>query len=85
MSHEEVFVSVAVKVTGVDPHTSLGRAFGVDRGAGQGRLVFERAVTLVNPQLIGIGVVGHVYIAPAIRVEIGRHYAEGPAESGGNL
>ena len=54
----------------------FGLARGVDRGAGQQRRVLERAVVLVDPQLVGLAVVGDVDVDPAVAVEVGGRDAE---------
>ena len=50
------------------------------RGAGEQRRVPERAVLLIDPELIGLAVVADVDVEPAIAVEVGRRHAQGRAE-----
>ncbi len=83
VGHEEVEVAVAVVVARVDAHRRLGEAVGIQRAAGEQGLVAEGAVALVEPQLVGRAVVGHVEVDPAVAVEVGGHRAQGLAVDGG--
>jgi hypothetical protein len=80
MGEKDVLAAVAVEVGDVDPHSRLGDAVGVDCDAADIRFILERAVFLIDPQLIGIAVVGDVQIRPSIAVEIRGHDAESGAK-----
>ena len=58
------------------PMLASAVAGAVHRRAGQQRRVLERAVVLVDPQLIRLAVVGDVDVDPAVAVEVGGRDAE---------
>ena len=73
---EQVFVAVVVEIAGVDAHAGLGSPVRAQRRAGQQARVLERAIVLVDPELVRLAVVRHVEIDPAVAVEVGRRDAE---------
>ena len=79
---EEVLVAVAVDVAGVDPHAALRLPGPVHGHARKQRLVREPArPALVDPQMVGIAVVGHVEIGPLVPVHVrGQHPQAAPGE-----
>ena len=76
---EEVLVAVGVEVAGGDAHAAFGIAGGVHRRARQQPLVRERAVALVDPELVRRGVVGDVEVEPAVAVVVAGRDAEARA------
>src|SRR5437867_655536 len=53
MREENIFGAIAVEVRDVDAHARFGDTIGINGGAADLRLVFERPVLLVDPELIG--------------------------------
>ncbi len=51
-------------------------------GPRQERRILERAVALVDPQLVRLAVVGDVDVDPPVAVEIGRRHTQRGAELG---
>ena len=82
--HEQIFGPVAVEVSGGDAHAAFGVAGGVDRGARQQPFVDERAVVMVDPELVRRGVVRDVDVGPAVPVVIAGRDAEPGAERPGD-
>src|SRR5262249_11960390 len=66
----EVEKTVAVHVTKGDAHVRLGPSHRVDGHAAPDGLLLERAILLIDPQVIGGAVVGDEEIGPAIAVEV---------------
>ncbi len=69
LGDEEVVVAVVVEIAGVHAHAGFGLAFLRQRHARRQRRVPERAVVLVDPELIGLAVVGDVEVDPSVAVE----------------
>ena len=65
-------------------HAGLGLAVQVVRGAQLDRGVAKRAVSPVDPELVGVGIVGHVDVHPAVVVEVLAHHPEPGAGDGGD-
>ena len=80
MGHEQVVVAVRVEVAGVDAHAPFRAPVAIDRRPRQPRRVLEPAVPPVHPQLVGLAVVGHVEVRPAVAVDVGGHDPEGGSE-----
>jgi hypothetical protein len=74
--HHQVVAAVTVVVAGVDPHAGLRVAVRRQRAPGEQRHLLERAVMLVDPQLVAGPVVGDVEVGPAIAVEVVGHDAQ---------
>ena len=77
VGHEEVVVAVGVEVAQIDPHARLAAPRAVHGHAVQQGAVGEGPVLLVDPQLVGLAVVGHVDVEPTVAAEIGGQDAEG--------
>ena len=67
---EQVGQAVAVHVAEGDPHVRLRLAQGVVGDAAADRFFREGAVLLVDPEVVGVGVVGDEDIGPAVAGEI---------------
>src|SRR5688572_25516410 len=80
MSHEDVFGSVAVKITGIHAHTGLSLSVPIDRNSRKPSFVLECAVLLIDPELIRVSIVGDICIYPPVTVEVSRNHAEPPPE-----
>src|SRR5262245_57943852 len=76
MSHKDVFGTIAVEISGIDAHTSLGLSVTIHSGASQKRIVDKRAVLLVDPELVGIPIVCNIDVYPTIVIEIRRNYSQ---------
>ena len=76
MGDEEIEIAVVVDVAGDHAHPRLGQPVQVVGRTQHHRVVDERAVALVDPEVVGIGVVGDVDVEPAVVVEVGGHDAE---------
>src|SRR5205823_1901318 len=74
--HEDVEQAVAVHVTERGPHVGLGLAHAVVGEAARHGLLLERAVALVDPQVIRFAVVGNKDVRPTVAVEVGAENAE---------
>ena len=70
MGDEEIVVAVAVEVAGVDAHAASACAVGVDRAAREQRFVGEGAVAAVEPEEVGLHVVGDEEVGVAVAVEV---------------
>ena len=70
MADEDVFVTVIVDVTGVDAHVRLRRPALAHGAAGRERRLAKDAVPLVQPQEVGLTVVRHEQVYPAVPVEV---------------
>ena len=68
---EQILVAVVVEVARVNAHARFGLSGAAHGGAGEERRVLERAVVLVDPELVGLAVVGDVEIDPPVVVEVG--------------
>src|SRR5205814_3575734 len=76
---DEIVVAVVVEITGVHAHARLRFAFGAQGGARQQGGVLERAVSLVDPELVRQTVVRDVDVDPAVAVEVcGGYSKRGP-------
>ena len=77
----------AVVVGGVGPHPRAGHPRVAERHPGQHPDVFERAVAAVLEELVGLRVVGHEEVRPAVVVEVEHDDAQrlrrGRAHAGG--
>src|SRR5438093_13764000 len=72
--HEYILVSIVVEIARVHTHARFGLAELAQRGAGDEPHVLEGAVTLIDPELIFLTVVGQVQVDPPVTVEVrGRH------------
>ena len=81
MGQQDIHPSVAVNVPDADAHAGFRCPVAVDRdSAGQG-LFGKRPVTLIDPKMVALPVVGHVDVHPAV---IGQVQADG-AETLGSL
>src|SRR6266513_4639837 len=80
MSHKYVLGSVAVKITGIHSHAGLRLSVPINRSSRQQSPVLECAVLLIDPELIGVPIVGDVCIYPPIAVKVSRNHAEPPPE-----
>ena len=81
---EEIVVAVAVEVSRRDPHAAFRVPGRVQRGAGERPIVHERAVVVIDPELVGGRVVGDVEIEPAVAVQIIGDNAEPGAVGAGD-
>ncbi len=75
MGEKQVERAVAVQVVGDHAHARLGLTVKVVRRPQDQRVVAEveraRVIsTFVDPQLVGVGVVGHVDVLPAVAVDV---------------
>ena len=84
MGHEQIDVAVAVEVRRVDAHAGLRRAVPVDGHAGEQGIVHETPVALVEPELVGQAVVGHVDVDAPVAVEVGGRHAQRAAPGAGD-
>ena len=86
--HEQVAEPLTIDVPIRHSHIALGPKAGVTGHAAYDGLLLERAVFLVDPQVVGLGVIGHENVGPAIAVEIGTEDAEAgswrPCQPGGD-
>src|ERR1043165_8744060 len=80
MSDKDILGTVAIKVSCIHTHTGLCSSIPVYSRAGQQCFVFESAVLLVNPELVGIAVICNVDVGPAIIVEVSRNHAQRMSE-----
>ena len=63
---KEVGLTVTVEVGGDESHAGLGLAVQVQRDAGTECGIFKCAVALVDPQLVGVGIVGDIDVDPPV-------------------
>src|SRR5205807_8795228 len=56
-----------------DSHVGLFGAGAIEGNPAHQRLILEGAVVLINPQSIGLGIVGDQDIGPAVAVDIGAY------------
>src|SRR5207237_136361 len=70
VSDKNIFSAIAIKISGIDSHAGLSLSIPIQRSPCQKGFVLERAVLLVYPELIGIAVIGNVYVDPAVAIEI---------------
>src|SRR6266705_345367 len=77
---KDVFGAIAVEISRIHTHAGLCLSISVDGGAGQERVVLKRPVLLVNPELIGITIVGDVNVCPAVTIKIGGDHTQSVAE-----
>src|SRR5438132_1867771 len=75
MGDEDIEQAIAVHVANGDSHIRLRFAHGFVSDAARHSLLLERAVALVDPQMVRPGVVGYEDVGPAVAVEVG---AENP-------
>src|SRR6266513_2328326 len=80
MSHKYVLGSVAVKITGIHSHAGLRLSVPINRSSRQQSPVLECAVLLIDPELIGVPIVGDVCIYPPVAVEVSRNHAKSSSE-----
>ena len=76
VSDQDVEVSVVSEVGGRETHSGLADAVAVVGGAQQHRIVAKRPVTLIDPEVVGVGVVRDVDIDPAVVVEVGGDHTQ---------
>ena len=81
MGHEQVVVAVRVEVARVDAHAGLWAPSMIQRDPRQQRLVPERAIVLVDPELVLHVVVGNIEVDPPIGVDVGGHDPHRPRRS----
>ena len=68
---EDVGIAVGVRIADGKSHAAFGLAVHVERDAGEQRVVYECAVALIDPKLVGHPVVRDVEVQPAVTVEVG--------------
>src|ERR1700722_1244199 len=68
--------AVILEIGGVDPHAGASLAFAAEGESGFYCRVFEGAIVLVAVKLVGLRVVGHEHIGPAITVTVEQSYAQ---------
>ena len=71
MSDKEVKQAVAVHVTEGDSHIPFGPAEAIEGDAASDGLILECSIFLIDPKMIGLGIVGDENIGPAVSVEVG--------------
>ena len=76
MRDEYVEEAVAVHIPQRDSHVGLALPQSVDSDAAKDRLLGKRAVVLVDPQPIGLAVIGHQDVRPAVTVEVGAGHSQ---------
>src|ERR1700761_1124112 len=76
MSDKDIFAPGAVDICDIDAHTRFGRSIDIYRNASLKRFVAKGTVLLVDPQLIGIAVIGNEEIWPAIAVQVRGNHSE---------
>src|SRR5579859_6581395 len=69
-------MAVVIEVAHRDTHASLLAAVLVERHSGFGGNITERAVFIVPEEDAGSGIAGHVYIRPAIAIQVRGHRRE---------
>ena len=77
MGNEQVLVAIVIEIAGIDAHAGFGVAIRIDRRARHKCPVEERAVLLVQPQLVVFIVVGDINVDPSIPVEVGGYDPQG--------
>jgi uncharacterized protein YcsI (UPF0317 family) len=82
MRHEEIEVSILVDVAERKTHPSFRLAEHVYGGTTRHSTVAKRPVPLVDPEVIGIAVVGNVQIGEPVVVEVGTDHAQPLVHSG---
>jgi len=80
MSHKDVFITVAVKITRIHAHARFGLPVPIDSNPSKQSFVPERAVLLIDPQLIWVSIIGDVQIYPSVSIEISRDHSERATE-----
>src|SRR5215469_8452348 len=76
----QVLLSVAEQITRIDAHARVRTSIAI-QGATEGQgFVFESAVMLIDPELVGTQIVGDEDIGPAIAVEVGAYHSQGAIE-----
>ena len=75
-SDRDVEPAVAVHVASVGAHAGLSPTVGVQRHARREPDALETAAFAVAIEEVGVGVVGHEQIRPAVAVVVGGHHAE---------
>src|SRR5438105_9328707 len=79
---KDIFVTITVKIAGSHSHTCLRLPIrAVSRPRQQAHLL-ESAVSLVDPEMSGGAVIGHVNVRPAVSVEIGANNPETGPDGG---
>src|SRR5690242_19803201 len=70
MGHEYIEQTIAIHVADGDTHVRLRLAHGVASDAPHGGFLAERAVALIDPEMVRFAVIGNEDIRPAVAVEI---------------
>src|SRR5947209_11507938 len=71
MRNEQIQQSIAVNVAQGDPHVRLCLSQAVVSEAPEQGFLLERAVALVDPEVVRLAVVGDKDVRPTVAVEIG--------------
>ena len=76
MGHEQVVITVSIKISGIQPHTGFSAAVVIESHAGQQRTILKTTILLIDPQLVRFAVVGYIDIHPSIHVEVCCHHPQ---------
>src|SRR5262249_43972780 len=73
---KDIEQTVAVHISDGNSHVGLGSSHGVVGNAAGHGLLLEGAVALVNPEVVGLPIVGDQDIWPTVAVEVGAKYTQ---------
>ncbi len=70
VGHEEIAVSVVVEICRDHAHARFGLTTAIEGNSQKQSFILKGAVTLVDPELVPVCVVGDVHVLPAVGVQI---------------
>ena len=76
VGHEDVEETVSIDIADANPHVRLGRSHGVAGDPARQGFLLERAIPLVDPEVIGLAVVGDHDVGPAVAAEVAAEDAQ---------
>ena len=74
VGHEEVIITIVVKIAGSHSHARFGLPVGAIGGSRKEAPFLKGSVALIDPELIGGSIVRHIDVDPAVRIQVGTNH-----------